>query len=107
MDGPHAQWQGHRFDASKILLDPYAKAIGGRDVWGEQPDWNDAYQHRGRLVYDDFDWESDHALETPIEDLIVYEMHVRSFTQHPSAGWNDPRNLATHPGQSACLQELW
>ena len=59
MDGPNVPWQGHRFDSSKILLDPYAKAIGGRDIWGQQPDWNDSYQHRGRLVYDDFDWESD------------------------------------------------
>ncbi len=36
---------------TKILLDPYAKAIGGRDVWGKTPDWNDSYQHRARLVY--------------------------------------------------------
>ncbi len=106
MDGPNAPWQGHRFDASKILLDPYAKAIGGRDVWGEQPDWNDAYQHRGRLVYDDFDWESDHALETPIEDLIVYEMHVRSFTQHPSAGVKHPGTFSAMRDKIPYLKEL-
>ena len=33
----------HRFDFDQILLDPYAKGIGGRDVWGAQPDWNRAY----------------------------------------------------------------
>src|SRR5258706_1318115 len=106
MDGPNAPWQGHRFDASKILLDPYAKAIGGRDVWGEQPDWNDAYQPRGRLVYDDFDWESDHALEPPIEDLIVYEMHVRSFTQHPSAGVKHPGTFSAMRDKIPYLKEL-
>ena len=44
------------------------------------------FQHRGRLVFDDFDWEDDRPLEMPIEDLVVYEMHVRGFTRHPSAG---------------------
>ena len=43
MDGPFDPAEGHRFDRTKILLDPYAKAIGGRDVWGEKPDWNDVY----------------------------------------------------------------
>ena len=37
--------------------------------------------HRGRLIYDDFDWESDRPLETPLEDLVIYEMHVRGFTR--------------------------
>src|SRR5689334_6248619 len=34
MDGPHNPREGHRFDPKKILLDPFAKVIGGRDVWG-------------------------------------------------------------------------
>lgn len=86
MDGPNNFRDGQWFDASKILLDPYAKIIGGRDVWGVTPDWNDIYQHRGRIAFDDFDWESDRALEIPPEDQIIYEMHVRSFTRHPSSG---------------------
>ena len=47
MDGPFNAQEGHRFDSSKILLDPYARAIGGRDVWAVQPNWNDVYQHAG------------------------------------------------------------
>jgi glycogen operon protein len=86
MDGPWDPQRGHRFDRNKILMDPYAKAVAGRDVWGAPPDWDDMYQHRSRLVYDDFDWENDHPLEKPIEDLVIYEMHVRSFTRHPSSG---------------------
>ena len=81
MDGPWDPTNGFRFDKDKILMDPYAKAIAGRDVWGQTPDWNDIYHHRARLVYDDFDWENDRPLETPIEDLVVYETHVRSFTR--------------------------
>ncbi|MEW6753395.1 MAG: glycogen debranching protein GlgX [Candidatus Latescibacterota bacterium] len=85
MDGPYDAAAGHRFDSSKVLLDPYAKLIAGRDVWGQEPDWDGVYQHRGRLVFDDFDWEDEKPLWTPFEDLVIYEMHVRGFTQHPSS----------------------
>ena len=85
MYGPWAPEQGHRFDSTKILMDPYAKTIGGRDVWAAPANWDDPYQHRSRLVFDDFDWDDDRPLEVPLEDLVIYEMHVRSFTQHPSA----------------------
>jgi len=83
--GPHDPSRGLHFDHSKILSDPYARVIGGRDVWREQPDWNDIYQHRSRLVFDDFDWEGDYPRETPIQDLVFYEMHVRGFTAHDSS----------------------
>ncbi len=98
MSGPHDPAAGHRFDESKILLDPYAKAIGGRDRWGDTPDWDDVCQYRGRLAFDDFDWEADRPLETPIEDLVVYEMHVRGFTKHASSG-------VRHPGTYAAIRE--
>ncbi len=88
----------HRFDPQQILLDPYAKSIGGRDVWGQLPEKENPYQHRGRLVYEDFDWESDRPLETPIEDLIIYEMHVRGLTRHPSSG-------VKYPGTYAAIRE--
>ncbi len=86
MDGPNDFQQGHWFNPSKILLDPYAKIIGGRDEWGVVPDWDDIYHHRGRIAFDDFDWGNDRALEIPPEDQIIYEMHVRSFTRHESSG---------------------
>jgi glycogen operon protein len=79
----------HRFDPSVVLMDPYARAIGGRDVWGRKPDWQAPFQHRSRVVFDDYDWESDRPLEIPLEDLVVYEMHVRGFTRHPSSGLDE------------------
>lgn len=86
MDGPHDPANGHRFDKSKILSDPYAKAVGGRDTWMAPPNWDNIYPFRSRLVFEDFDWEHDRPLQIPIEDLVIYEMHVRSFTMHPSSG---------------------
>lgn len=94
MEGPFDPANGHRFDPGQVLLDPYARAIGGRDVWGTAPDWNDIYRYRGRLVYDDFDWEADRPLEIPIEDLVIYEMHVRGFTRHPSSNVRQPGTFA-------------
>jgi glycogen operon protein len=94
MEGPWNPSAGHRFDASKILLDPYAKAIGGRDTWGQPPNWDDLYPHRARLIFEDFDWEDDRPLEKPFEDLIIYELHVRSFTRHVSAAVKHPGTYA-------------
>ncbi len=98
MDGPFDPQAGDRFDKTKILSDPYARVIGGRDVWLAKPDWDDKYQHRARLAFDDFDWENDNPLNIPFEDLIVYEMHVRGFTAHPSSG-------AAYAGTYAAIRE--
>jgi isoamylase len=94
MDGAYEPIEGHRFDPSKILLDPYAKVIGGRDVWGLADSNNQDFPHRGRPVIDDFDWEEDRPLEIPIEDLVIYEMHVRGFTRHFSSGVKAPGTYA-------------
>jgi isoamylase len=106
MDGPFDPEEGHWFDRTRFLMDPYAKAIGGRDIWGEEPDWNDKYPHRARIFYDDFDWEDDHPLEIPLEDLIIYEMHVRGFTQHPSSGVKYPGTFAGIRWKIPYLQDL-
>jgi isoamylase len=98
MDGPFDPAAGHRFNKDVVLSDPYAKAIGGRDVWMAPPDWNNMYPFRSRLVFEDFDWENDSPLEKSIEDLVIYEMHVRSFTAHPSSG-------VKHKGTFAAIRE--
>lgn len=92
--GPWDPGAGHRFDKSKIVGDPYAKVIGGRDAWRVQPDWLDSYQHRSRLSFDDFDWEGDTAIEIPAKDLIIYEAHVRGFTADPSSKVSAPGTFA-------------
>ena len=111
MDGPFPRVRkgepgSHRFDSEQILLDPYAKAIGGREVWGKSPDWDDQYQHRGRIIQDDFDWESDRPLEIPMKDLCIYEMHVRSFTRHESANVKFPGTFAAIREKIPYLKQL-
>ncbi|KQS28068.1 glycogen debranching protein GlgX [Dyadobacter sp. Leaf189] len=106
MDGPFKPEEGHRFDKNIILSDPYAKAIAGRDTWLATPNWDNIYPYRSRLVFEDFDWENDHPLETPIEDLVIYEMHVRGFTQHPSSNVKNPGTFAAIRSKIAYLKEL-
>ena len=85
IEGPYDPEQGYRFDGSNILMDPYARTTSGREEWGVEPNWEIQYQHRSRISFDDFDWEGDSPLELKDEDLVIYEMHVRSFTQSESS----------------------
>jgi glycogen operon protein len=104
--GPWEPDKGNRFDVTNILSDPYAHTVAGRDVWRKPPDFSDPYQHRARLTYDDFDWEEDRQLEHPIQDLVVYEMHVRGFTAHPSAKASAPGTYVGLLEKIPYLQEL-
>ena len=85
-DGVYDPSRGLRYNKDRILLDPYAKSVSGRSVWGRKPDPENPFPHRGQFVYEDYDWEGDKPLEYSPKDLVIYEMHVRSFTQHPSSG---------------------
>ena len=78
MDGPWDPANGHRFDAQNILLDPYAKAIGGLETWRGRRYTTAPY--RARVYTSDFDWEGDRQLNRPMNELVIYELHVRGFT---------------------------
>ena len=106
IEGPWEPEAGYRFDPDNILLDPYAKSLGGRDVWGKQFDPDNPYQHRARIVQGTFDWGRDRPLGTPIEDLIIYEMHVRGFTRHETSGVQHPGTYAAIRDKIPYLKEL-
>ena len=106
-DGQNDFSQGHWFDKTKILLDPYAKIISGRDVWGEVPlPDHGLYPYRSRILMDDFDWQGDKPLEIPMRDLVIYEMHVRGFTMHPSANVKHPGTFTAVRKKIPYLKEL-
>jgi glycogen operon protein len=93
--GPYDPARGYRFDPGRVLTDPYARAIGGRDVWGRPVPSDDPYPYRARIVTDPpFDWGDDRPLRTPVTDLVIYETHVRGFTRHPSAAVSAPGTYA-------------
>ena len=84
MDGPYNPRKGLIFDKSKYLLDPYAKAVTGQSVWGKPVRKNNVY--KARVVRNDFNWDDFKKPVIPMEDLIIYELHVRGFTKHESSG---------------------
>ncbi|QRN81971.1 MAG: glycogen debranching protein GlgX, partial [Nocardiopsis sp. BM-2018] len=98
--GPYAPEHGLRCNPSKLLLDPYAKAVCGEIDWDESlfsypfgdPDGrNDAdsaaHMMLGVVVNPYFDWQGDRAPKTPYADSVIYEAHVKGLTQrHPQIG---------------------
>ena len=96
LDGPWDPARGLRFDKTRIILDPYAKAVVGQRKWGEEKTANGSY--RARVVKNNFHWDTTRFPNTPMEDSIIYEMHVRGFTRHPSSG-------VTYPGSFAGIIE--
>ena len=82
VDGPYCPEKGLLFDKNKILLDPYAKAVAGQRTWGIR--WDHTYH--ARVVKDRFDWGDIPQSKKELCDLIIYELHVRDFTHHPSSG---------------------
>ena len=85
MDGPFDPAGGLWFDKTKILLDPYAKLVSGRDKWGAETYPGSKFRNRGMVIPEDFDWEGDKPLEIPLSDLVIYEAHVRSMTMDPGS----------------------
>ncbi len=96
LDGPYNPKEGLLFDKNKVLLDIYAKAVTGQKIWGI-PRRNESL-YKARVVKDDFDWKDYAHPLIPMEDLIIYELHVRGFTRHASSG-------VVYPGTFAGLKE--
>ncbi|MFS8607929.1 MAG: glycogen debranching protein GlgX [Gammaproteobacteria bacterium] len=88
VDGPHEPHNGLRFDPTRELLDPWAREVS--DVlWDREANrLRGETAIRARIVPSDgYDWEGDEPLRgRPLEETIIYELHVRGFTRHPSSG---------------------
>ena len=91
VDGPWDPDKGLLFDKKNILLDPYAKAVSGQRIWGTH--WEPTYH--ARVVKDSFNWGDMPQSKKELSDLIIYELHVRGFTEHESSG---VRNRGTFAG---------
>jgi isoamylase len=87
---PELVHYAYRADGSDaLLLDPRARRLAGGEVWGRRP------RYRARAVPpDDFDWADERPPRVPVEDLVVYELHVRGYTRHDSAGVAAPGTFA-------------
>ncbi len=89
--GPFDPDRGKRFDGSKVLVDPYGRAVtvpsDYRRVAGAEPGANDAHAMKSVVAdMDAYDWEGDAPLRRPFAQTVIYELHVAGFTKHPSSG---------------------
>ncbi|MCS6852564.1 MAG: glycogen debranching protein GlgX [Gemmataceae bacterium] len=93
VDGPNIG--GHRYDPSLVLLDPAATALSDGAVWGQSCEPVGGSTTRRSLFFRrSFDWREDVPPLTPLEDSLIYELHVRGFTCHPSSGVARPGTFA-------------
>jgi glycogen operon protein len=100
--GPYAPREGNRFNPAKLLVDPYATALAllpgqdfrlalGYDATSPQRDLSlsevddAAVAPKCLVTHADFDWQTDQPLRQPWEATVIYELHVRGYTVHPSA----------------------
>jgi isoamylase len=79
--------KGLVFAPEKLLIDPYSQTLLPR-TWGEPSRYGDCTCCR--VVVDDFDWQGDRPLKTPLAETIIYELHVRGFTRDPSSQVSAP-----------------
>ena len=122
----HGPWEpenGHRCNPSKLLLDPYGKAVEGQVQWNEavfpyhfnnpEHSRNDAdsapFMPKSVVINPFFDWADDQRPKTPWHRTIIYEVHAKGFTmQHPGV----PENLRgtyaglAHPAAIKYLKQL-
>lgn len=105
LDGPYQPEKGILFDKDKVLLDPYAKAVTGQSKWGERVKGSDN-QYHARVVKDEFDWANCKQLLTKMEDLIIYELHVRGFTKDKSSNVSEPGTFAGISEKIPYLKDL-
>ncbi|MFZ5841733.1 MAG: glycogen debranching protein GlgX [Pseudomonadota bacterium] len=94
--GPYAPREGHRFNPHKLLLDPYAKALTGDVSWheslfgfrhGSRQEWradsqdSQAVMAKSVVIDPTFNWDNDRRPLVPMADTVLYELHVKGFTQ--------------------------
>ena len=122
--GPFQPDQGHWFNPAKLLMDPYARSLAGHVTWHSglasartdgkgafsiDPIDNARYVQRSIVVDPAFDWEGVSSPNTPLEETIIYEVHVKGLSQlHPDVPVDQRGTYAgaAHPAIIEHLQRL-
>lgn len=95
--GPYEPHEGHRFNPNKLCIDPYAKALSGVETWDDSlfgysigdKDEDLSFSHsdssffvpKSVVIDDNFDWHGDTQLKIPLNNTVIYEIHVKGFTK--------------------------
>ncbi|MEP7101016.1 MAG: glycogen debranching protein GlgX [Burkholderiales bacterium] len=117
--GPWRPDKGHRFNPTKLLLDPYAREIVGGFAWVDEqfaadrthPKQMDTRDNAGvalkaRVTCDAYDWGDDRAPGTPLADTLIYELHVKGFSKQNPAVPEALRGTYAGLGAQASIAHL-
>jgi glycogen debranching enzyme GlgX len=117
--GPWRPDRGHRFNPTKLLLDPYAREIVGGFDWCDeqfgadhahpkQMDTRDnaATALKARVTHDVYDWGDDRAPSTALADTVIYELHVKGFSKQNPAVPEALRGTYAGLGDAASIAHL-
>ena len=80
-----ADYEYNYMIGGEVTVDPYARGLAGRDIWGKERDIQ-KHEVRGVLKNGRYDWEGDEPLKLPFHSIVAYSLHVRGFTKHTSSG---------------------
>ncbi len=120
--GPYEPQNGHRFNPNKLLIDPYARALAGQANWDaplhgfvvDHPDADLSFCEedsawgvpKGVVVDPDFDWGDDSPPETPLNESIIYETHVKGFSMMNPAIPEEIRGTYAGMAHPASIEHL-
>jgi len=120
--GPYEPPKGHRFNPNKLLFDPYAKAVGRRLAWDDSLYGYTIGHEGGDLSFDErdsapfaplamvadtaFTWGDDRAPEHPWHETLIYELHVKGFTQRMAGVPERLRGTYAGVGSEAAVRHL-
>ncbi len=102
IDGPYDPKRGLLFDRHAVILDPYARAVAGQRGWGKTKKGG----YHARVVRDVFDWGEMPQSSRQLCDLVIYELHVRGFTNHWTSGVRNPGTFNGLKEKIPYLKEL-
>lgn len=110
VDGPTDRAQGQRFNKNKVLIDPYSRGVT-KYLWDRKyalGDGKNLSQSMRSVVtdLDNYDWEGDEPLNRPINQTIIYEMHVGGFTKSKSSGCRFPGTFSAVAEKIPYLKKL-
>jgi isoamylase len=98
---PNERPEIYRFDRGQVLLDPWARAVAATAPWGTR-----GLPRRCVVAPDEFNWHSDQPLNRPLAESVIYELHVRGFTVHPTSAVAAPGTFAGLTEKIPYLQAL-
>lgn len=100
MSGPNCLKKGHQFQDRLELVDPYAENISSLGKWNDR---DNREKQLGYFIENNFNWEGDRPINRPLDETIIYELHVRGFSRHPSSG---AEQMGTYKGIIEKIEHL-